>query len=82
MPRPRPAVNLAALHVPEVSSLAGPAHGRAYLTVIAAVWFIPAEAASGAKWRAVVPGIGGLLALRHLNRGVAEPASTPPPNDP
>ncbi len=49
--------NLVTAHVSAVASLFGPVHGMAYLVVIA-------TAPPGARWRAVIPGIGGLLAVR------------------
>ncbi|GAA2908853.1 hypothetical protein GCM10010517_75290 [Streptosporangium fragile] len=59
--------NLATAHLPAVSSLAGPVHGCAYLfTVIAAIRDPQrTPAAAGLAW---LPGIGGLLALRYLDR--------------
>ncbi|WP_250030321.1 DUF3817 domain-containing protein [Actinoplanes maris] len=59
--------NLATVHVPWVATLLGPLHGCAYLVVIGA-----AVAATGRvrpRLLAVVPGIGGLLALRAVRRG-------------
>ena len=58
--------NLATLHLPAVASLVGPVHGTAYLTVIATSLLAPA--AGRARWRALVPGVGGLLALRAPER--------------
>ncbi|MGH4031666.1 DUF3817 domain-containing protein [Actinomycetota bacterium Odt1-20B] len=57
-------VNLFTAHVPSLSALLGPLHGTAYLVVIASAWALPRATAPGARWRAVVPGIGGVLALR------------------
>lgn len=52
--------NLVTVHEPELSSLLGPVHGTAYLIAIAAAFAaIPARA----RWLALIPGIGGLLAL-------------------
>ncbi|GAA1549550.1 hypothetical protein GCM10009678_35410 [Actinomadura kijaniata] len=59
-------VNLATVHTEVITSLGGPVHGTAYLATLAATWLVPAGA--GARWRAAVPGVGGLLALRHLSR--------------
>ncbi|MGQ0717799.1 MAG: DUF3817 domain-containing protein [Pseudonocardiales bacterium] len=57
--------NLATVHWPVVSSVIGPTHGCAYLLVI-----IAAIHAAGATKQvtliALIPGIGGLLALRRL----------------
>ncbi|MDT9686833.1 hypothetical protein Q5762_00390 [Streptomyces sp. P9(2023)] len=61
--------NLLTTHTPAVSSLVGPLHGTAYLVTIAAAWPTPGAAASGARRLAVIPGIGGLLALRRLQGG-------------
>ncbi|WP_223839665.1 hypothetical protein [Saccharopolyspora pogona] len=47
-------------------SLGGPTHGTAYLVVIAATFLVPAP--PNARWLAVIPGIGGLLALRQISR--------------
>ncbi|GAA1548261.1 hypothetical protein GCM10009730_66710 [Streptomyces albidochromogenes] len=58
--------NLLTTHTPAVSSLAGPLHGTAYLVVIATTWPLPAAAPSGTRWLAVIPGVGGLLALRRI----------------
>nr|WP_221374734.1 DUF3817 domain-containing protein [Actinoplanes polyasparticus] len=56
--------NLATVHVPWVATLLGPLHGCAYLLVIGAT----AAATSRTRPRllAVVPGVGGLLALRAI----------------
>ncbi|MFJ3581842.1 DUF3817 domain-containing protein [Streptomyces sp. NPDC090127] len=62
-------VNLLTTHTPAVSTLVGPLHGTAYLVTIAAAWPAPGAAASGARWLAIVPGVGGLLALRRLPGG-------------
>ncbi|GHH79250.1 hypothetical protein GCM10018781_56850 [Kitasatospora indigofera] len=58
--------NLATAHLKPVSSLAGPTHGCAYLFVVIATWRLtPATTTTQAV--AVLPGIGGLLALRRLD---------------
>ncbi|MER7076555.1 protein of unknown function [Saccharopolyspora kobensis] len=57
-------INLFTVHIDGVSSLVGPLHGMAYLVVIAATFLVPAPPA--ARWLALIPGIGGLLALRRL----------------
>ncbi len=58
--------NLATVHVPEVASLVGPVHGCAYLVVVGATL---RESRDGpARLLAVVPGIGGLLAIRRIHR--------------
>ncbi|WP_037807035.1 hypothetical protein [Streptomyces sp. NRRL S-1448] len=59
--------NVFTVHLKPISSLMGPTHGCAYLFVVIATWrlqHVPADA----KVLAVVPGIGGLLALRQLDR--------------
>ncbi|MFZ4266065.1 DUF3817 domain-containing protein [Streptomyces arboris] len=55
--------NLATVHLAPVSSLMGPVHGCAYLFVVVATW-----RTEGARVTALLPGIGGLLALRRLER--------------
>jgi len=52
--------NLATAHVDAISSLFGPLHGTAYLVTIALTW------RTAARWIAVIPGFGGLLAVRRL----------------
>lgn len=61
--------NLATVHVDVVAGLVGPVHGAAYVSVIAATFLLPARPA--VRIRALLPGLGGLLALRALQ---AEPA--------
>lgn len=56
--------NLFSTRTPAVSELLGPVHGTAYLVTIAATWMLPATLSSVARWRALIPGVGGLLALR------------------
>jgi hypothetical protein len=58
-------VNLATVHWRPVTTLGGPLHGTAYLAVIAVVLLLPG-APRAAKLRALVPGVGGWLALRAL----------------
>jgi hypothetical protein len=59
--------NLATVHLGPVSSLLGPTHGCAYLFVVVATWRLR-RATTLTKAAAVVPGIGGLLVLRRLDR--------------
>src|SRR5687767_7630304 len=59
-------VNLVTVHAPAITSLGGPLHGTAYLVVIA---LTPAGPAT--RWRAAIPGIGGLLVLRRIRTGQA-----------
>ncbi|MGH3812776.1 MAG: hypothetical protein ACRDUV_10020 [Pseudonocardiaceae bacterium] len=67
--------NLATVHWPVVSSVIGPTHGCAYLFVI-----IAAVGAAGvtkqATLMALIPGIGGLLALRRLTTQRRQQLST------
>ncbi|QFZ17882.1 DUF3817 domain-containing protein [Saccharothrix syringae] len=54
-------VNLVTVHNGLVTSVGGPVHGLAYVAVIGFAFALPAP---GARWRAFIPGVGGLLALR------------------
>jgi len=58
-------LNLVTVHWRPVTALGGPLHGTAYLAVIAVVLLLPG-APPAAKLLALVPGIGGWLALRAL----------------
>lgn len=58
--------NLVSSHAEAITTLVGPLHGMAYLVVIVATVSAPTAASSGARWRATIPGIGGLLALRQI----------------
>ncbi|GFE12951.1 hypothetical protein Sgleb_09980 [Streptomyces glebosus] len=60
-------VNLATAHLKPLSSLMGPLHGCAYLFVVIAVWRLE-RIDPAARAIAVLPGIGGLLALRRIGR--------------
>lgn len=60
--------NLATVHLKPVSSLMGPAHGCAYLFVVLTTWRLT-SATPTTKAVALVPGIGGLLALRRMPSG-------------
>lgn len=66
-------LNLATVHAEVVTSLGGPVHGTAYLSVVLAVWLLPAPAPPGTRWRSLVPGVGGLLALRRVRRWAPAP---------
>ncbi|MET8680878.1 hypothetical protein ABZW18_25675 [Streptomyces sp. NPDC004647] len=68
--------NLLSTHTQAITALLGPLHGTAYLVVIAATWMIPPATSPGARWRALIPGIGGLLALRPIQNRAR--ASQPP----
>lgn len=59
--------NLATVHLAPVSSLMGPVHGCAYLFVVVAAWRT-GGATAAARVTALLPGVGGLLALRRLER--------------
>jgi hypothetical protein len=59
--------NLATVHLKAVTTLVGPAHGCAYLFVVAATWRLR-QATATTRAVAFVPGIGGLLALRSWTR--------------
>jgi hypothetical protein len=58
-------LNLATAHQPAVAAAVGPLHGAAYLVVVVAALQVPG-APRAARWWAVLPGIGGLLAVRRL----------------
>lgn len=59
--------NVFTVHLKPISSLMGPAHGCAYLFVVIATVRIT-RAPAAAKALALVPGAGGLLALRQVDR--------------
>jgi hypothetical protein len=65
--------NLATYHQPTVAALLGPLHGCAYLYVAIAVARAKPSPTTRTKLTAVIPAVGGLLALRHL------PAPSPRP---
>ncbi|WP_344329327.1 hypothetical protein [Streptomyces macrosporus] len=60
--------NLLTVHARVITSLGGPLHGTAYLVTIAAAWQVTTAAEPSARWYALVPGIGGLLALRRVRK--------------
>jgi hypothetical protein len=64
--------NLATAHVQWIATMVGPLHGCAYLLAIGAV--LQATRDRRARWLAVVPGVGGLLAERSIR---ASPESRP-----
>jgi len=65
--------NRATVHQPLVTSTMGPVHGFAYLVTIAIAFLLPL--ATGTRLLTLVPGVGGLLALRRARHGpVAGPA--------
>ncbi|MCC5576519.1 DUF3817 domain-containing protein [Microtetraspora sp. AC03309] len=57
--------NLATAHLPAISSLAGPIHGCAYLFTVIATARDP-QRTPVAVGLALLPAVGGLLALRRL----------------
>lgn len=64
-------VNLATAHVEALASLLGPVHGCAYLATIATAFLVPLP--SRARKLTLVPGIGGLLALRTVGSAIPGP---------
>jgi hypothetical protein len=75
-------VNLLTAHTPTVSEGVGPLHGTAYLIVIVAVLTRPG-ARQSARWSAILPGVGGLLALHHISsRPAPGSAGRSPPAQP
>ncbi|MFK8906883.1 hypothetical protein [Streptomyces sp. YS-3] len=60
-------VNIATGNSQQIAALFGPVHGTAWLFGILATRRDP-HRSTGATLRAVIPGIGGLLALRALER--------------
>ncbi|WP_218020504.1 hypothetical protein [Rhodococcus zopfii] len=59
--------NVFTVHIKSSSSLMGPAHGCAYLFVAIATLRLE-QAPTAAKMLGLIPGVGGLLALRQLDR--------------
>ncbi|MCM0677497.1 hypothetical protein NCC78_22800 [Micromonospora phytophila] len=74
-------VNRLTVHLPALTSATGPVHGSAYLMVIALV-LLAGGTPRSVRLVALVPGIGGYLALRRLYRhwDLADAGSTR--NDP
>ena len=60
--------NLATVHVQALASLVGPVHGCAYLATIATAFLLPLP--QRARLLTLVPGIGGLLALRAVGSAI------------
>lgn len=70
--------NLATVHLPDVSALAGPVHGCAYLLVV--LLTVRAPGADGrTKLCALIPGVGGLLASRRYERASTRGHRASPP---
>jgi hypothetical protein len=60
-------LNLVTVHVAAIGSAIGPVHGAAYVTTLICAWLLR-HRAIGIIWWALIPGIGGLLAVRSLTR--------------
>ncbi|GAB3959633.1 hypothetical protein GCM10029978_007090 [Actinoallomurus acanthiterrae] len=58
---------MATVDVHQIAALFGPVHGMAWLFGILVTWRDPART-TGIVVRSVIPGIGGMLALRALGR--------------
>ncbi|MEU9115412.1 DUF3817 domain-containing protein [Streptomyces sp. NPDC048483] len=74
-------LNALTVHAKPITSLCGPIHGTAYLVALAMTWMAPAAASSRARWPALIPGIGAMLALRRLRNasvGAGAPGPVPP----
>ena len=64
--------NRLTVHSPAITSSGGPVHGLLYVSTILFALLLPFP--RSAKWLAVIPGIGGLLALRRARRVEARDA--------
>ncbi|MGN9811278.1 DUF3817 domain-containing protein [Micromonospora sp. BQ11] len=73
--------NRLTVHLPALTSAAGPVHGSAYLMVIALV-LLAGGASRSARIAALVPGIGGYLALRRLRDAGTDGGPTGPSDGP
>jgi hypothetical protein len=77
--------NMATLNVPTVAALTGPVHGFAWLYGVIATWR-DSRSTGQRVLLAAIPGVGGMLALRSLDRADTEdhaphhPASVSRPN--
>ncbi|POM25444.1 hypothetical protein BTM25_40910 [Actinomadura rubteroloni] len=69
--------NVFTVHLKPISSVMGPTHGCAYLFVVIATWRL--KPAPAVNIVALIPGIGGQLALRLLARNSADQAQQPAP---
>jgi hypothetical protein len=65
-------INLFTVHLEAITSLGGPIHGGLYLAVIACAFLAPIR--TPGKLLAVVPVVGGLLAVAYARRRPADPA--------
>jgi hypothetical protein len=63
-------INLLTVHLGAVTSLAGPVHGGAWLATMAIAFLTPVPRLS--RWMSLLPGVGGLLAVRHAARAPAD----------
>lgn len=57
-----------------MTGLVGPLHGTAYLAVIGAALLLPVGA--GVRLRALLPGVGGLLAVRAVRAAPGPPPTS------
>ena len=57
--------NLVTVHDQTVAGVLGPVHGTVYLATVVAVALLEG-APRVARWRAFLPAVGGLLALRRI----------------
>jgi len=64
--------NRLSVHLPAVTAAVGPLHGFAYLVTVATAFLAPL--ATRTRLLTLVPGVGGLLALRRA-RADARPAA-------
>ncbi|WP_345428399.1 hypothetical protein [Actinoallomurus vinaceus] len=64
-----------------IAAMVGPIHGIAWLFGIVATWRDP-NRTTGITVLAVIPGIGGMLALRALGRTDVHPPKPSTPADP
>lgn len=69
------------VHLDPVTSLMGPIHGGLYLAVIAAAFLAPIRLPMRAKLLAIVPVVGGLLAVAYVRRRPLVAATTSPRTD-
>ncbi|MBW0105134.1 DUF3817 domain-containing protein [Pseudonocardia sp. KRD-291] len=70
--------NLATVHVPVVATILGPLHGCAYIaTIIGTAMY--AGPRSLPTLLAIIPGVGGTLAMATLRRRTRLPADDPAP---
>ncbi|WP_347404443.1 DUF3817 domain-containing protein [Streptomyces sp. MST-110588] len=68
--------NLATVHLPAVTTLMGPVHGCAYLFTVVATARDPRRTFAAVA-SSLLPGVGGLLAVRLLNRATERAGRAP-----